>query len=125
MSAGRPVGDQPDVPLDAVAHGTEIGHIQSLHTARRHRVTVATSPEARPRSATTVTLPRHLWWSGLRRFDLADPVDRRRVYELVLREGTAADVRAHVTRDGLRDCLDDLVLPAHLRRLWQEVLGAG
>lgn len=61
----------------------------------------------------------------LRRFDLADPVDRRRVYELVLREGTAADVRAHVTRDGLRDCLDDLVLPAHLRRLWQEVLGAG
>ncbi|CAN5602164.1 hypothetical protein BH23ACT7_BH23ACT7_04450 [soil metagenome] len=69
MSAGRPVGDQPDVPLDAVAHGTEIGHIQSLHTARRHRVTVATSPEARPRSATTVTLPRHLWWSGLRRFD--------------------------------------------------------
>jgi hypothetical protein len=60
-------------------------------------VAVATSPDARPRSATTVTLPRHLWWSGPRRFDLADPVDRRRVYELVLREGTAADVRAHVS----------------------------
>jgi hypothetical protein len=76
-------------------------------------------------SSTVVTLPLHLWWSGLRRFDLADPGDRRRVYELVLREGTTADVRAHVTRQGLHECLDDLVLPPHVRRLWREVLDAG
>lgn len=69
-----------------------------------------------------MSLPLHLWWSGPRQFDLADPVDRQRVYEIVLREGTAADVRALITREGLAEVLDDLVLPAHLRRLWRDVL---
>ena len=72
--------------------------------------------------STVVTLPLHIKWSGPRTYDLADPVALRRVYELVLREGTADDVRRYVDAAVLRDVLDDLLLPAHITLLWREVL---
>lgn len=43
-----------------------------------------------------IELTLHLWWSGDRAFDLDDPVDRRRVYEVVLREGTAEDASRYI-----------------------------
>jgi hypothetical protein len=67
-------------------------------------------------------LPLHLWWSGHREFDMDDPVDRRRVYEIVLREGREADVRRYIDRAVLAAEIDDLVLPRDVDRLWREVL---
>jgi hypothetical protein len=54
---------------------------------------------ALPRARGRVELPRHIRWSGLPiTNDLDDRGDRARVYEQVLREGAAEDVRYYSTR---------------------------
>lgn len=68
-----------------------------------------------------VTLPLHLEWSGPRRaHDLSDPRQVIHVYEVVLREGNAADVRRYVDPDTLLRIWDDLVLPEHTEGAWAE-----
>ncbi len=60
-----------------------------------------------------------LWWSGPpRTFDLAHRHDRLRLYEIVLREGGAAEIESIV--DGLLLCeaWPDLVLPRPLAAAW-------
>lgn len=65
----------------------------------------------------------HLSWSGPPRvFDLADPTDRHRAYEVVLREGGPDDIRATVDGVLLCDAWERLVLPRDLRRAWQTVV---
>ena len=49
-------------------------------------------------------------------YDLDDRGDRARVYEQVLREGTEDDVRFFVEASLLLELLDELVLPAAVRR---------
>lgn len=67
-----------------------------------------------------VELPLRVQWSGPRRsFDLDDRNDRRRVYELVLREGTEDDVRRFIRLADLEDLWDELVLPDHVRAAWE------
>jgi hypothetical protein len=44
-------------------------------------------------------------------YDLTDPVDRRRVYEVVLREGSLDDLRRYVDVRDLTEQFDELVLP--------------
>jgi hypothetical protein len=59
-------------------------------TARQRPVRSASTPEEldRPTVAGRVRLLTHLTATGAGRvYDLTDPVDRRRVYEVVLREG--------------------------------------
>lgn len=70
-----------------------------------------------------VELPLHLWWSGSRQFDMDDLADLRRVYEIVLREGTAADIRRFIDVDVLREVFAELDLPPYVRRVWQDALG--
>lgn len=71
----------------------------------------------------TVTLPRHLHWSGpSRAFLLRDRRDRARVYEVVLREGEPADLLAFIDGAFLVDLWDDLLLPASIRRAWDPVI---
>lgn len=70
-----------------------------------------------------VRLPMHLDWSTRREFDLADPVDRRRVYELVLREGDLEDLRRYVDPRDLAELFDTLVLPEPIRAAWERLLG--
>lgn len=65
--------------------------------------------------SSTVRLPLHVKWSGPRDYDLDDPADRRGVYEVVLREGSAADVRRFVDPAELARVIHDLVLPSHVR----------
>lgn len=66
-----------------------------------------------------VELPRHVRWSGPPiTYNLDDRADRARVYEQVLREGTADDVRHYVDADQLRDLWDELVLPPTVRQAW-------
>ena len=69
-----------------------------------------------------VRLPIHLKWSGPVEYDLSEPGQRRRVYEIVLREGRAEDVRRYVDPDLLAEELPDLVLPPSIRRAWQDWL---
>lgn len=71
----------------------------------------------------SVELPRHLHWSGpSRTYRLIDRVDRARVYEIVLREGTEVDLLRYIDGALLVDLWDDLVLPASLRAAWELVI---
>jgi hypothetical protein len=66
-----------------------------------------------------VELPSHIRWSGPPlTYDLTDRADRARVYEQVLRKGTAEDVRYFIDVDVLLDLWDDLVLPPTVRQAW-------
>ncbi|MGH9235559.1 MAG: hypothetical protein ACRD0R_19740 [Acidimicrobiales bacterium] len=70
-----------------------------------------------------VELPLRVRWSGPARvYDLSRRADRARVYELVLAEGNADDVRRYVQLDELVELWPDLVLPGHVRRAWSEWL---
>jgi hypothetical protein len=74
------------------------------------------------RALARVRLPAHLGWSpdAGRTYDLADRQQRHRVYEIVLREGTAEDILAYVDGALLADAWPDLVLPARIRREWEQ-----
>lgn len=66
-----------------------------------------------------VTLPRRVNWTRADpTYDLADRRQRARVYEQVLREGTAEDVRYFIDVDALIDVWDELVLPPAVSRGW-------
>jgi hypothetical protein len=65
-----------------------------------------------------VVLPRHIRWSGRADYDLSDRRDRISVYEQVLTEGTADDVRYFIDVDQLVDMWDELVLSPHVRAAW-------
>jgi len=70
-----------------------------------------------------VVLPDHLYWSGpSRTYDLADRQDRARVYEIVLREGTEADLLRYVDGALLVDLWHELILPAALRDAWEPLI---
>jgi hypothetical protein len=73
----------------------------------------------------TVVLPLHLNWSdpGLS-FDLSDRADPARVYEMVLREGKAADVTTYIDGFLLVDLRNELVLPRALRAAWEPAIAA-
>lgn len=69
-----------------------------------------------------VRLPTHVDWSVGRVYNLADPIDRRRVYELVLREGNLDDLRRYVDASLLVEEFDELVLPDEIRLAWAGLL---
>ncbi|MCP2326319.1 transcriptional regulator with XRE-family HTH domain [Hamadaea flava] len=72
----------------------------------------------------SVILPLHLNWSGPARvFDLADRRQRARVYEIVLREGTPADIARYIDGALLVDLWHDLVLPRAVRAAWAPLVG--
>lgn len=76
-----------------------------------------------PTVAGRVRLPVHLDWSTGRVYDLTDPADRRRVYEVVLREGSTKDLRRYIDARDLAAQFDKLVLPDAIRLAWERLLG--
>jgi hypothetical protein len=70
-----------------------------------------------------VRLPTHLDWSAGRVYNLTDPADRRRVYELVLREGSLDDLRRYIDVRELTVQFHELVLPDEIRTAWARLLG--
>jgi hypothetical protein len=69
------------------------------------------------------TAPLHLDWSSPgRTVVLSDRRERIRWYELVLREGTARDIRAHVDGNLLVDAWQEIVLPRAIRTHWQNLI---
>lgn len=72
-----------------------------------------------------VVLPLHLNWSTPGRVhDLRDRSDRARVYEAVLREGSAEDLLTFIDGMLLVEAWDELVLPRDVRQAWQPVIDA-
>lgn len=72
-----------------------------------------------------VSLPLHVNWSDpSRSFNLADRRQRARVYEMVLRDGTATDVLAFVDGRLLVDLWEELVLPREVRTAWEPLVSA-
>ena len=103
--------------LDAVPIITFAEH----RSARGRSILVPSRlPRLEPaRALATVALPLHLNWSEPgRRFDLRDRRQRARVYEIVLREGSADDLLTYIDGVLLVELWDDLVLPRRLRAAW-------
>lgn len=74
---------------------------------------------SRAKASGRVQLPLHIRWSGAPvSYDLDDRVDRARVYEQVLREGTQDDVCFYISGDSLLELWDELVLPPAVRQAW-------
>jgi transcriptional regulator with XRE-family HTH domain len=74
-------------------------------------------------SLASVELPLTLNWSQPGRvFRLSDRGDRARVYELVLREGSDADVLAYIDGALLVDLWDAMVLPRAVRSAWSPLI---
>jgi len=66
-----------------------------------------------------VDLPFHLYWSDDNsRFDLAKRARLRSMYQIVLTEGSTADVVAFVNRDVLLDVWDELWLSQAVHEAW-------
>jgi len=93
---------------------------QTLGPASRPvAVPVNLDDPSRTKATGRVELPLHIRWSGPQLvYDLDDRIDRARVYEQVLREGTEEDVRFYVDPDQLLELWDELVLPQPVRRAW-------
>lgn len=64
-------------------------------------------------------MPTEIAWSGQPDYDLSDRQQLRRVYEQVLREGTADEIRAWVRASTLLEVWDDLYLPVYVRWAWE------
>lgn len=70
-------------------------------------------------SSGVVELPLRLYWSdGRNRFDLADESESRLLYQIVLTEGSAADVREFLNLPTLLTIWDQLWLSAAVHDAW-------
>ncbi|GAA4965077.1 hypothetical protein GCM10025331_66600 [Actinoplanes utahensis] len=71
-----------------------------------------------------VDLPHRLVWapSPAGRFDLDDPYDRKRMYEIVLREAIqSGELRTWLNGGLLADLWPELYLPRGVRQAWEAV----
>ena len=98
-----------------------------LATGRGRTVLVPTELPRLPlaKAFASVTLPIELNWSEPgRTFDLSNRAERARVYEIVLREGTPADVTSYVDGALLVDLWAELVVPRDIRAAWDPLVTA-
>lgn len=66
-----------------------------------------------------IELPRTLYWGPEEKIDLADPVDVQRMYQAVVRIGTAAEQSQWLNRDILIVMWKNLVLPPRCVDAWE------
>jgi transcriptional regulator with XRE-family HTH domain len=98
---------------------------REVSAGRGHAIYVPGSLPRLPveRALRRVRLPLHLNWSEPDRdYDLADRRQRARVYEIVLREGSARDISDYIDGALLADLWPDLVVPTQLRCAWQPLI---
>jgi hypothetical protein len=93
--------------------------VSEVPTARQRPVAVPDDLDDSAPIEGVVQLPLHICWSGQPPYDLALPRQLCRVYEQVLIEGTADDVRRYVRASKLIEVWDDLLLPAYVRAAWE------
>jgi hypothetical protein len=78
------------------------------------------------RSSGWVEIPDHVDPTNpCRVYELDDPAQRKYVYEIVLTDGTDADINGHIDRALLADMWERLYLPTTVRAAWTRVLRAG
>jgi hypothetical protein len=70
-------------------------------------------------SSGTFELPRTLYWGPERAVDLGDPVDVQRMYQAVVRTGTAEQQVHWLNRQLLAAIWPQLVLPVRCVALWE------
>lgn len=94
-------------------------------SARRRPFDVVPLGELRGPATGTITLPRHVRWSGrARSYEVTDPVARRTAYKHLLEEGLAEDLRRYLNAGLLVADLPFLVLRPEVRAAWQRVVDA-
>ena len=71
-----------------------------------------------------VRLPVEIAWSGQPEYDLGDRQQLRRVYEQVLRDGTADEIRRYVRASVLLEVWDELFLPTYVRHAGERWVSA-
>lgn len=98
--------------------------MEQTFSARRRPFAVPASLDELdgPSASGLIVLPQHLDWSSGQSYDLNDPRDRRRVYEIVLREGTLDDLRRYVDAGALVAVFDELFLPEDIREGWRQLI---
>lgn len=96
----------------------------SVFSARERPVEVPDDLDDSAPSSGRVRLPTDIAWSGQPDYDLDDPQQLRRVYEQVLREGTADEIRAYVRASTLLEVWEELFLPPQVRRAWEPWVNA-
>lgn len=119
---GIPLRRRPNDPYsDSMVSKRDVGGVASIHTweSREPCIPDDLDDGGLVKAQGKVTLPRSVYWSGPSpAYDLDDPRDRVRVYEHVLREGTADDVRHFVEVEQVVELWDRMVLPPAVRRGW-------
>ncbi|MFC4333938.1 helix-turn-helix domain-containing protein [Salininema proteolyticum] len=117
--------------LKAAGSGLALDQDIEFTLMRSPRGRVFTVPGRLPRlpvadAMASVRLPLHLSWSGSdRTFDMSDRRQRTRVYEVVLREGTADDILCFIDGVLLVDLWEELVLPGAIRNAWEPLVTGG
>ncbi|MGE5857416.1 MAG: helix-turn-helix domain-containing protein, partial [Solirubrobacterales bacterium] len=123
-----PTLDTVERILAAAGHRLTSTRVLRWHEVAVGRGRTASVPDRLPDLPTpealrTFALPLHLDWSRPgRTVRLADRRERARVYEVVLREGTPADIESIVDGALLVDLWDELVLPRGVRSAWQPLI---
>jgi len=74
----------------------------------------------------TVTIPKHIYWSCREKpsIDTNDPAQKKWFLEQTLTHGTMTDIRALDLEDVKRE-LAGLRLPRHVKTLWRNYFGRG
>jgi hypothetical protein len=104
--------------------------VRPEHAARRHQsrpgrlaLVAASLDELQGPTGGIVELPHRLIWQAppMRRFNLDDLYQQRRVYEIVLREAVRVDeMRTWLDGPTLHRLWPELYLPRGVRRAWEE-----
>ena len=103
-----------------IGDGTQIIDEDGRRHGWRRPVAVPEDVDTAPKATGVVELPLHVHWSGgPRTWDLRDPRQRARLYEIVLTEGTDDDVRRFIDVDQLIALWPALYLPEHVRLAWR------
>jgi transcriptional regulator with XRE-family HTH domain len=126
--AKSPTLDTFDRLVQAAGFELALRPIADFEVAGEHRGAPILVPDRLPtlphdQAFAVIDLPLHLEWSGEGRTkDLSIRADRIRVYELVLREGTPADVQRLIDPTLLIEAFEDLNLPSAIRGAWRPAI---
>lgn len=109
--------------LDAAARSTDRMYATPSREDSEPVTIPARFDEGLPAAATGKVTPMGQMTGGdWRTFDLADPAERRRMYEIVLAKGTADDIRCYVDWHLLLDAWEDLSVAGHVRDAWSRYM---
>jgi hypothetical protein len=106
-----------------IGDGTQVIDEAGRRHGWRRPVALPDDIETSPKATGVVALPVRVYWSDrARTWDLSDPRQRARVYEIVMTEGTDDDVRRFIDVDEVTRLWSELYVPQHVRDVWRAFL---